>query len=240
MDDLLDLVESNDEPFAEDKKEVGTEKKEDPKPRYTGNNSKIDYYEDVNIEPHEVDSSKLQSVGKFFNIATYVGDDGMPPEIIDKMYNISKALMDKGFFMRYNGDKASFYNKILDIDLSRVEMYIPWKKYNTNFTPKMSKPSNESYHNAAYYHKGYKKIGPGGRAMTAITVHTILGESLTNPVKLMICYSSDGAESIKDIDFKTTGFISFPITVCDKLGIPVFNLANDDAVSRLVEYVKSL
>lgn len=228
MDDILDSLDSNEKPFKE----------ETPKQQTTNTNDFKSIADDEDLKGIAVDATTLKSVGKFFTIATH-GE--IPKETVEALQKISISLLSKGFFFRYDGDsKKDFYDKILDADLSKVEMYLPWKKFNTNFTAKMVKPAKEAFEHAAYYHKGYKKIPPVARTMTARTVHTILGENCKNPVKFMLCYSEDGAETTKTKDFAKTGFIGFNIDVCDMLDIPVFNLGKSDAIKRLADYISTM
>lgn len=231
MDDLLDLLESDDKPFAK-------EQETKPQERYTEKKDKINLWEDIDIKPIKVDTTELHSVGKTFTFVAFGADDNTA--IAEKISEISKVLLNKGFIFRYNGDNNKVYNKILDIDLSKVEMYIPWKKFNTDVNAKMSKPEAVAYHHAAEYHKGFKKLPNSVRAILARDVHVLLGESCKNPVRFLLCYSPDGAETIKTLKFATTGNISFSISICDLIGIPVFNLKNDDALSRLSEYLKTI
>ena len=239
MDDLLDLLESEDKPFSKETEPVG-DTNSSAEANFKNTSSKINLWEDADIPPVKVKADDLHSIGKFFTILAFKGESGIPPEIATKLADISKVLMKQGIFFRYNGDNDPLYNKILDTDLSKVEMYIPWKKFNTSFAAKMTKPVELAYHHAAYYHKAFKKLPNPVRAMLARDIHILLGESCTSPIKLLVCYSSDGAETIKQVDFKTTGNISFSISICDMLGIPVFNLGTKDAVTRLVEYVKTI
>jgi len=238
MDNLLDLLESEDKPFA--KEETQSPGQNNTTDYNSKNSSKINLWEDTDIEPKKVVTADLHSIGKFFTILVFKGENGIPTETGDKLAGITKVMAKEGILLRYNGDNDPVYNKILDTDLSKVEMYLPWKKFNTNFTPKMAKPVEAAYHHAAYYHKAFKKLPNPVRTMLARDVHVLLGESCVNPIRFLVCYSSDGAETLKQINFKTTGNISFSISICDMLNIPVFNLGNKDAVSRLVEYVKTI
>lgn len=239
-DDLLDLLESDDKPFKQDENTKPAEPTAMATYNRNSNNSKINLWEDTDIEPKKVDSADLHSIGKSFTILVFKGENGIPPETVDKLVSITKALTKEGIMFRYNGDNDPIYHKLLDIDLSKVEMYLPWKKFNTDLTAKMAKPVETAYHYAAYYHKAFKKLPNPVRTLLARDVHVLLGESCRNPIRFLVCYSADGAETIKQINFKTTGNISFSISICDMLNIPVFNLGNKDAVSRLVEYVKTL
>jgi len=241
-DDLLALLESDEKPFpVTETKSSETEKPSyEKKERYTGNKNKINLWEDTDIEGVKLERSNFNPLGKYFTILFHKGEDGIPPEIEEKFVEISKLLMAKGFMFRYNGDSEPFTNKVLDIDLGRVEMYLPWKSFNTTINAKMPKPNEKAYHAAAYYHKAFKKLPNTVRAIISRDVHVLLGENVDNPIKLLLCYSPDGAESIKDIDYKKTGNISFSITIADTLDIPIFNLGNSGALSRMVEYIKSL
>ena len=245
--DLLDLLDSDEKPFKEAEEKAthsGTSNSNESsykKDSYKKN--KVDLWGDPTIEPIKLDRSKLASIGKYFAIVQYKGTDGVPDDVLDKMLSISKVLMKSGFMLRFNGETEGFNTKILDIDIARVETYLPWKTFNKDnisLTPKMVRPNEDAYHTAAYYHKKFKELPNSARAILARDVHVLLGENVKNPIKLLLCYSSDGAESIKEINFKVTGYIGFSIMICDAMGIPVFNLGKKDAVSRLVEYIKTL
>ena len=68
----------------------------------------------------------------------------------------------------------------------------------------------------------------------------MIGKECDKPIDFLICYSEDGADSIKTTNFKTTGPLSFAISVCEQLGIPVFNMKNETALKKLMEYVKTI
>ena len=248
--DLLDLLESDEKPFA------SVEETKPTQSNYSSSSSnessykkdnykknKVDLWGDPNIEPVKLDRSILSSIGKYFAIVQYKGKEGVPNDVLEKMLSASKVFMKSGFVLRFNGETEGFNTKILDIDIARVETYLPWKTFNKDnisLTPKMVRPNEEAYHVAAYYHKKFKELPNSARAILARDVHVLLGENVKNPIKLLLCYSSDGAESIKEINFKVTGYISFSIMICDAMGIPVFNMGKKDALSRLVEFVKTL
>jgi len=243
--DVLDLLDSNEEAFAE--KPVTTKAAKAPvkKSKYDTPydpdfSKRKSIQDDSELEAKQVDTTKFKSIGRFFSINVHKGESGIPETVKDDLVMLTKALMDKGIVMRYNGDNDAVYEKMLGGDLSKVEMYLPWKKFNTDFTPKMAKPNDEAFHYAAYYHKGYAKLPGVVRTFLARDMHLLLGEGCNNPSKFLLCYSDDGAECIKDIKFEKTGKLSYCISVCDLLDIPVFNLGNDNAKARLIEFVKAL
>lgn len=236
-DDLLGLLDSKEDAFV---------KKEEPVVQNTGVSSvgadgKINLWEDTNIPKVPFNTAHLHNVDKSFAIFLHTGEGGLPPEIEEKFIELSKVLLGKGFIYRYGGDSNNdLYGKILNIEGGLIDTYLPWKKFNTTVTAKLSKPTEQAYKHAMHYHLGFAKMKPTVRAMLAKDVHVLVGEDCKRPVRFMICYTPDGCETKEKINYKTTGFASFPITVACAANIPVFNLKNDDAVNRLVEYIKTI
>lgn len=233
VDDILGMLESNDKPY----KEVMEEKKPEP---VHGDDKKVNYYEDTDITKTKINPQHIHKVDKSFTVMFNKGEDGLSLELKNKILELTKVLAMKGFIFRYNGDNDPIYKEITSTDGLLVDAYLPWKKFNTGLTGKTNKPSPTAYQHTAYYHKGFSKLPNTVRAILASHVHVLLGEDCKRATSFMIVYTPDGCESAKDINFKTTGHISFDIALADEAGIPIFNLKNEGALNRLIEYVKTL
>jgi len=233
--DILDMLESDDKPFVEQRA------KENEEPQSSG--KKINFWEETDIPKIKIDPSTIHRVDKSYAILLNIGNVNVPENIQEKIKELVQALSTKGYIFRYSGDTIPFLMKIATSDSTIMDMYVPWKKFNKelpNVTPKLHKMSDKAYGIAAYYHKGFAKLPNGVRAILARDVHILLGEDCKRAVSFMITYTEDGCESKDKIDYKTTGTVSFGITIASEANIPIFNLKNDDAISRLIEYIKTI
>lgn len=230
--DILDMLESNETAFKPVKEDTVSKSKE---------SGKIDLWTDTDIDGVKVDTNSVHSVDKSFTVLiSRTGDDNIPDDIVEKLSELVKALSTKGFIFRYNGDSNDILNNITKLSGTILDVYLPWKKFNTDVTAKLTKPTLQAYKHAAYYHKAFSKLPNSVRAILASQVHVLLGDDLKRKLSFIIAYTPDGCESKADIDFKKTGTASFPITVADEVGIPIFNLKNKDSLNRLIEYIKTI
>lgn len=240
--DLLSLLDSDELPFSDK-----TDKTESEKPKYNkyGNSTgekKVDYWGDIEIKPIEVDPDTIEKKGKSFAVLHFTPTDSeMPEEIATKLQEVTKLLVNSGYKLRHNGDKNELSAALAKIaeNEDNLEIYLPWKKKEDTTDVALGKPSGAAYHHAAHYHKGFKKISDPLRAVTARDVHIILGKNCLNPINFLVCYSPSGSEGMKEIDYKTTGGMSFPMSMCNLLSIPIFNLGKKGSLARLIEFIKS-
>lgn len=68
-------------------------------------------------------------------------------------------------------------------------------------------------------------------------VFQILQEQLEDPVKMVICWTPDGATKISEYEMGVTGGTGIAICVADLLKIPVFNLKRPDHLKRICDFV---
>jgi len=232
MDDLMDILDSTEEP----KSEIASSP--EPKQEYKKDDKKkVNLWED-HIEPVKVDKDSLLRFNRMFTVMSH-GE--VPGETIILIEQLTKLLISKGFTYRFDGnvqDKASLQG--YSAGKSRSEIYLPWKGFNKDVTAKLNRPSEKAYGHAALFHKAFNKLPPTVRAIVARNVHMLIGDECNTPLNLFITYTPDGAETKADVDYKTTGNMSFMIYACEDLGIPVFNLKNASAKERIVEFLNAL
>jgi len=228
MDDLFDMLENDDKPLEativakEDK--VKTE----------------NLWEKVDFKPIKIDASKLHSTKKSFAIAH--SNNNIPASVYEKILEIAKVLITKGYTFRHNGSSNdTLQNEILGITDIKVDSYIAWKKFNPDIkNPVMTEPTLTGYGIAVYSHKVFYKLPSSVRAMISMQVHTLLGKNCDDPVSMLIGYSECGTEALqKDTDYKKTGNLTFPLKICGDSNIPVYNVQNETAIKRLAENIKS-
>ena len=64
----------------------------------------------------------------------------------------------------------------------------------------------------------------------------VLGKDLQTPSEFVICWTPDGAESLKDIS-KDTGGSRVAIGVADLFDIPVYNIKNNDTLEYITDVI---
>ena len=64
----------------------------------------------------------------------------------------------------------------------------------------------------------------------------VLGSNLRDPVKFLVVWTPDGAETTDKVNARTTGFTAQSIKIACASKIPVFNLHNQDALQRCKDY----
>ena len=72
----------------------------------------------------------------------------------------------------------------------------------------------------------------GGKKLQARNSHQVLGDSLRDPVAFVVCWTTDGAETLKETG-RHTGGTGQAIRLADACNIPVFNLCKMGAEERL-------
>lgn len=195
----------------------------------------FDVFKD-DIEPLSADVfSFKRDVKTFYFLSTH----DISEDIHNMATTLSSKLIELGYVFRYSGDtRSKTESAIFTIAKNKSEVYLPWKKFNLNVKPTVARPKDYAYKHAAIYHKKINDMSPTVKNFLARSIHIMLGEDLLTPLTFLICYSEDGAELSKDIDYKNNVTTGFFIKVCEDLDIPVFNLKNVDAKKRLVEYLK--
>ena len=228
MDDLLENLDGNTQPLTATVKKV---------------DDKINYYENPDIPVKKIDLSKLKTPAKEYTICLWVpkGEE-VPQEIKDKTLKIAMSMGAKGYTVRHTGDsKDALQTAIIEAEGVKFDSYLPWKKFNANIeAPKVFKGTPSAYGIAANSHRGFKKLPNAVRAILARDVMSILGPDCMSPVTLLLAYTKCGSEAIsREMDFKVTGNLSFMLKVAGDSNVPVFNLKNEDATTRLIELLKS-
>lgn len=69
------------------------------------------------------------------------------------------------------------------------------------------------------------------------SVYQILREYLNNPVRMVICWTPDGATTLDEYTMGVTGGTGIAIALADALGVPVFNLNRQDHLDRICAFI---
>lgn len=229
-DELFDLLDSDDKPFKEQEKEPASKPK------------KENLWEKTDFKPLKVDPSTFSKSGKSFTISYNTQAGELSSDVREKLTEVAKVLKTKGYRFRSCADGKDQLNKdIIGLEGIKVDTYLPWKKFNLDATNTIRfNPTEKAYSIAFNSHKVFMKLPPAVRAILSSQVHCLLGKECNDPVDLMITYTNCGSEAItKNMDYKTTGSVTFLLKVCGDSNIPVFNLKKDDFMTRFVEFIKS-
>jgi hypothetical protein len=226
-DDILKLLESEEKPF-ERVKEVPNDKK-------------VNLWDKEDIKPVKIDPSSFKRERELFGITYFTGDSSLPEEIESKLKEIANTLAHKGYIFRSGADgKNELNNSILKLEGINYEHFNPWKKFNLDVkNVKLQSPTEKAYGIAHNSHRAFYKVPSSVRAILSKEVHLMLGENCDEPIKMLIVYTKCGSEGLKfKMDYKLTGGVAFLLKIAEDSNIPVFNLKNDDAIKRLVEFMK--
>lgn len=75
------------------------------------------------------------------------------------------------------------------------------------------------------------------RELHTRTVYQILREYLNDPVRMVICWTPDGATTLDEYTMGVTGGTGIAIALASALGIPVFNLNRQDHLDRICAFI---
>lgn len=170
-----------------------------------------------------------------------VGSRETPADIQELMTKIAMAL-EKGSYQLRSGGAAgadSAFEKGI-IEDSNKSIYLPYKGFNKNKSPKYSDPSQEALDWAKKAHPYFEKLGDFARSAHARNAHQVLGDDLKDPVKFVVCWTPDGAEHTDEChSTDVTGGTRTAIVIATLNNIPVFNLARPDGLTRLRAFVRN-
>lgn len=225
-EEILDMLDSNDEPFKKEDKSKSNSKKEN-------------LWDKKDFTPLKLDSNDfLDNTPKSFFIYAYTGNSVIPDDIKTKLEKIVKALAKKQWHYRCNAsNKESTLSDLLNIEGLQSNVYLPWKTYNDKITvkPTLTRVNEVGYRIASTYNKNFTNLPSAVRAIYGNLANCMFNVEGNDPVKLVLAYTSCGTEKInKNTDFKTIGNLSFIIRLCNEVDIPLINIKRDDAIERIV------
>ena len=170
-----------------------------------------------------------------------IGSREAPKEILDLMTKIASTLETGGYKLRSGGAggaDSAFEQGVTVPDNKSI--YLPYKGFNGNKSSKYAPPTSEALNWAKKVHPYFEKLGEFARCAHARNAHQILGDDLNDPVKMVICWTPDGAECEKEShSVELTGGTRTAICIAELNNIPVFNLARPDGFTRLRAFVRN-
>lgn len=162
------------------------------------------------------------------------GNREAPPHILARMKQIASDLEEFGYTLRVGGMDGP--ELAFESGAKTVELHLPWKPFNGR--------ESKSYFNtkeiqciAKMFHPTWDGLKPAIQAFLGKNVRQLLGRELKSPVRFVICWSEDGAETSAERTNKT-GSLGHVISLAAAMKIPVFNLGKPDAESRLRHFLE--
>ena len=180
----------------------------------------------------------LSNLTKPFGCFTGIGSRTIPENIKETLKSFVEFMTSLGFTYRSGGADGSDKASESGVVNNRKEIYLPWKGFNGSDS-KLYKleDSEETIKIASENHPAYEYLRPPVKKLMNRSVYQILGFDLNAPSMFVICYTKDGCESHLTRTSKTGG-TGLAISVASKLGIPIYNLGNEERLKWVLDLIK--
>lgn len=203
-------------------------------------NDWVSYYKKLDIVPYDPKLIEIKRTGKSFLWYIFSNNIELTEDEVLRIKKVGKFLGNKGYVLRYNGDGVNGYtNMLVKLDETVSEAYMPWNGFNKELKKPVTKWGSEmGYRIAMEVKKNYTSLKDPIRAIYASIVDGIIGKSGKDIVDMCVVWTRCGSSTFKEIkDFSVTGNLTFIISMCSRLKIPLFNIKSDSGVEKLVEFV---
>ena len=159
-----------------------------------------------------------------------IGSRKTPPRILDLMTKIASFMEEQGYILQSGGadgaDKA-FESGVKNPDMKRI--YLPWQGFNGSSSP-LFEVTKAAITLASYFHPSWDKLSEASRLLMARNGYQVLGEDLSVPVEMIICYTSRG---------KIQGGTGQALRIANHFNIPVFNLHYRKDIDLISTWIKT-
>jgi hypothetical protein len=156
-----------------------------------------------------------------------IGSRETPADVLARMRDLASALGKLNIHLRTGGASGAddaFYRGCLTVHGLHT-LFLPWKGFNNH--KKGFLPTQACFDMAAKYHPAWDKLTRGGRALHARNCQQVLGMMLNDPVKFVVCWTSDG---------KASGGTGQALRIAEAHKIKVFNLFNNVTDQEILDY----
>lgn len=169
-----------------------------------------------------------------------IGSRETPDDILAKMRSIGARLAKRGFVLRSgaaDGADSAFEQGCVAAG-GQNEIWLPWAGFNNHaLTPYL--PTEDHLFVARTVHPAWANLKQGPQKLHARNIGQVLGMDVATPVEFVVCWTRDGCET-EATRQRDTGGTATAIVMADRLGIPVYNLKNADALARFTDHVLAL
>ena len=169
---------------------------------------------------------------------TGVGSRECPSDILDLITQYATVLNNKGYILRSGGALGA--DSAFQSGSTNHEIYLPWEGFNGLYADSSSGFINpehlsnypEALSLASTLHPAWNKLSPGARKLHTRNVYQVLGLSLDNPSKALICWAlPDKYQVVK-------GGTGLAVRLALKHGVPVCNLYFAETVLKTQAIIK--
>lgn len=168
-------------------------------------------------------------------VYTGIGSRNVPPDIAEMMSDLAGSLELAGYTLRSGGAYGA--DTAFEVGCrKKKEIFLPWRSFNNN-PSRVYPPTDLALSIAPDYHPAWDSLKRTVRLLMARNVHQVLGLDCNTPTDFIVCWTQDGAETETT---SSTGGTGFAIRMAIAQQIPVFNLKNDDALDRLVDFIDNM
>lgn len=160
-----------------------------------------------------------------------VGSRLTPAATLTLCEQTAVALADTGWLLRSGhaqGADAAFERGAA----GAAEIFLPWPTFRAEEPPqgrRFARPHPAAYTIAADHHPNWVAVAREGRALHARNCHQLLGWTLDDPAKFVICWTANASLD----GTGRSGGTGQVLRLAVALGVPVFNLARPDHRERL-------
>lgn len=152
---------------------------------------------------------------------------------------LAEKILAKGMVIRVSGEDQELTSRFTSLSLpENVEVYIPWRGFE-NIESKFYWNPEELKLVAKSLFAAWDKVPDAIKAFLTRNVRMVLGDKNNSPVREIIVFSEDGAESLGETS-RETGRPEFFIRMGSRFGIPVTNLRNTASVEKLLKRIERI
>ena len=168
----------------------------------------------------------------YLPITIYVEKE-YPEPVKSNLIKLIDRLINKGYVIRISGVDLDFYNKVKDMSVENLEVYLPFKNFN-EINSKLCWNADEVKNLVKSNFTSYDKVPDVVKAILGCQFRMLLGERNNSCTNLVILYTEDGAEKTLDVT-QTTGKLNTIIKAADKYKIPLINIKREGSLANLVK-----
>lgn len=167
-----------------------------------------------------------------------IGSRQTPRDVLLTMKMLAVELAQRSFILRTGGADGAdaAFEEGCNEGNGTIEKWLPWRNFNNHFDGLY--PTQHHVDIASTVHPRWKYLTTGVKKLHSRNVGQILGSDVDTPVSFVVCWTPDGCINEKTLS-KDTGGTGTAIVLASRLWIPVFNLANTNALTELNNYIRT-
>lgn len=173
-------------------------------------------------------------------IYTGVGSRSTPLCVLAYMADLAEELACEGWTLRSGGARgadSAFEAGHRRVTTERMEIYLPWAKFNNNLSP-LYGVRVEALQLAARHHPAWNSCAETARLLHGRNTYQVLGQTLDVPSAAVVCWTEDGCTGRRTRS-RDTGGTATAIVLAEAHDVPVFNLANPGAEYALRRWLSN-